>query len=235
MRKHVETAWRASKRKESLRSRFHRYVRHKCGKIGGEKVKCGFPFSMDVSGTSVEILHILSSFPFLLRNGEIWYNIRRKLKRFEKFEKFERFEKLSAIKRFEDLVAWQEARKLAALVYTLCRKSCLAKDFGMRDQIQRAAVSVGSNIAEGFERSGNKELSYFLWIAKGSAGEVASQLYNLLDADYITQSEFDEAYAVARHCSYLLYQFLESLKASDFKGAKYATSQTSRTSRTSRT
>lgn len=81
MRKHVETAWRASKRKESLHSRFHRYVRHKCGKIGGEKVKCGFPFSMDVSGTSVEILHILSSFPFLLRNGEIWYNIKRKMSR----------------------------------------------------------------------------------------------------------------------------------------------------------
>lgn len=128
---------------------------------------------------------------------------------------------MATVKRFEDLVAWQEARKLAARVYKLCRKCAVAKDFGMRDQIQRAAVSVGSNIAEGFERSGNKELTNFLWIAKGSAGEVASQLYNLLDAGYISQSEFDEAYASARHCSNLLYQFIESIKSSVMKGERY--------------
>lgn len=128
---------------------------------------------------------------------------------------------MSTIKRFEDLVAWQEARKLSALIYRLCRKNELSKDFGMRDQIQRAAVSVGSNIAEGFERSGNRELANFLWIAKGSAGEVASQLYNLLDAEYISHSEFEEAYACARHCSYLLYQFLESIKSSRVKGERY--------------
>ena len=91
----------------------------------------------------------------------------------------------------------------------------------MRDQIQRAAVSVGSNIAEGFERSGNKELSNFLWIAKGSAGEVASQLYTIFDAGYIGQDEFDEVYSCARKCSYLIYQFLDSIKHSRVDGERY--------------
>ena len=129
---------------------------------------------------------------------------------------------MATIKRFEELIAWQEARRLAAKVYTLCRKGTLSKDFGMRDQIQRAAVSVGSNIAEGFERSGNKELANFLWIAKGSAGEVASQLYTILDAGYIDQDEFQGAYDSARKCSYLIFQFLNSLKNSSMKGKRYS-------------
>ena len=128
---------------------------------------------------------------------------------------------MATIKRFEELIAWQEARRLAAKIYALCRKGALSKDFGMRDQIQRAAVSVGSNIAEGFERSGNKELSNFLWIAKGSAGEVASQLYTILDADYIDRDEFQDAYDCARKCSYLIFQFLNSLKTSAMKGKRY--------------
>lgn len=128
---------------------------------------------------------------------------------------------MGTVTRFEDLVAWQEARRLASVIYSLCRKGSLAKDFGMRDQIQRAAVSVGSNIAEGFERSGNREFANFLWIAKGSAGEVASQLYNLLDAGYITDEEFEEAYSCARHCSYLIYKFLTSIKSSNVKGERY--------------
>lgn len=128
---------------------------------------------------------------------------------------------MATIKRFEELVAWQRARELAAKVYAFCRKGGLSKDFGMRDQIQRAAVSVGSNIAEGFERSGNKELANFFWIAKGSAGEVASQLYTILDAGYITQDEFDDVYDCARKCSYLIYQFLEFLKNSRVKGERY--------------
>ena len=91
----------------------------------------------------------------------------------------------------------------------------------MRDQIQRAAVSVGSNIAEGFERSGNKELANFLWIAKCSAGEVASQLYTILDAGYIGQDEFQDTYDCARKCSYLIFQFLNSIRNSSMKGKRY--------------
>ena len=128
---------------------------------------------------------------------------------------------MATIKKFEEIVAWQAARRLAAVVYGLCKKGPLAKDPGMRNQIQRAAVSVGSNIAEGFERSGNKEFSQFLWVAKGSSGEVASQLYTILDAGYITEEEFSAAYNSARKCSYLIYQLLQAIKKSPVRGERY--------------
>ena len=92
---------------------------------------------------------------------------------------------MSTIRRFEDIMAWQEARKLTAMVYEIVQNDKFANDYGLRDQVRRAAVSVGSNIAEGFERNGNKELLKFLWIAKGSTGEVISQLYTALDVGYI--------------------------------------------------
>ena len=75
-------------------------------------------------------------------------------------------------KRFEDLIIWQKAREFAQSIYVLTRGSAFAKDYGLKDQIQRAAVSVSSNIAEGFERNGNIEFKNFLFIAKGSCGEV---------------------------------------------------------------
>ena len=125
---------------------------------------------------------------------------------------------MATIKKFEEIIAWQEARRLAAKVYSLTRTGPLAKDFGMRDQIQRAAVSVGSNIAEGFERSGNKEFVRFLWIAKGSSGEVASQLYTVLDAGFITQTEFDEVMEIARKCSFLIFKLIQSMRSSTYKG-----------------
>jgi len=128
---------------------------------------------------------------------------------------------MSTIKKFEEITAWQVARELAQAVYALTRSGQLSKDFGMRDQLQRAAVSVGSNIAEGFERNGNKEFAKFLWIAKGSAGEVASQLYTALDAGYITQEQFDEVYNLARRCSYLTYKFILSLRTSSVTGERY--------------
>jgi len=128
---------------------------------------------------------------------------------------------MATFKRFEDIVAWQEARELARIVYGLTRKGALAKDFGMRDQIQRAAVSVGSNIAEGFARNGNKEFLNFLWIAHGSAAEVQSQLYTILDAGYITRSEFDEVYDCSEKCSVLLYKLIQSMKKSSLHGDKY--------------
>ena len=85
---------------------------------------------------------------------------------------------MATLKKFEEILAWQEARTLAKMVYDITRKGALAKDFGLRDQIQRAAVSVCSNIAEGYARRGNKELIKFLWISKGSAAEVQSQLHH---------------------------------------------------------
>jgi four helix bundle protein len=101
------------------------------------------------------------------------------------------------IERFEDLIAWQKARQLAKIIYTITRQDLFARDFGFSGQIQRAAVSIMSNIAEGFERGGRKEFHQFLSIAKGSCAELRSQLYVALDIGYITESEFVEVLSLA--------------------------------------
>ena len=102
---------------------------------------------------------------------------------------------MATIERFEDIQAWQKAREVASSIYKLCKQGELAKDFGLKDQIRRSAVSVQSNIAEGFGREGNKEFIYFLRIAKGSSCEFRSQLDNLLDADYIEEPIFKDLYS----------------------------------------
>jgi len=127
---------------------------------------------------------------------------------------------VSTIKKFEEIIAWQEARALAKMVYAITSRGGLAKDFGLKDQIQRAAVSVSSNIAEGFERSGNREFLNYLWIAKGSAGEVASQLYIIKDIGFISEEEFSMIYEQAHRCSYLIYKLILSMKASSLSGQK---------------
>ncbi len=98
----------------------------------------------------------------------------------------------SKIEKFEDLIAWQKARQLTADIYQITNQGEFARDFGLRDQIRRASVSIMSNIAEGFERFNPKEFQYFLSIAKSSCGEVRSQLYVALDANYIQTMEFTE-------------------------------------------
>jgi len=99
---------------------------------------------------------------------------------------------MSKIERFEELIAWQKARELTAAIYRMSRQGSFAKDFGLCGQIQRAAVSTMSNIAEGFERGGRGEFHQFLSTAKGSCGEVRSQLYVALDVGYINQSIFNQ-------------------------------------------
>ena len=128
---------------------------------------------------------------------------------------------MGTIKRFEEIKAWQEARGLAKLVYDFTRCGELSKDFGLKDQIQRASVSVASNIAEGFARNGNKEFAKFLWIAKGSATEVQSQLYTLMDVGYISETQFQEVYNKAESCIVLIYRFLKALRNSDYSGERY--------------
>ena len=97
---------------------------------------------------------------------------------------------MAKIKTFEELVAWQKAEALAELVYMACRSGDLSRDFGLRDQMQRAAVSVMSNIAEGFERDSNTEFIHFLSIAKGSLGELRSQLFLAAKLKLIPPSVF---------------------------------------------
>ena len=98
---------------------------------------------------------------------------------------------MSKIDRFEDLVAWQKARSLTASVYTATQKAAFKRDFGLANQIQRAAVSIMSNIAEGFERGGRAEFHQFLSTAKASCAETRSHLYVALDVGYLERSEFE--------------------------------------------
>jgi four helix bundle protein len=96
------------------------------------------------------------------------------------------------IERFEDFRAWQQARDLTAKIYRVTEGGTFARDFGLRDQIRRAAVSMMSNIAEGFERGRPREFHQFLSIAKASCAELRSQLYVALDAKHLSQTIFDE-------------------------------------------
>jgi len=115
------------------------------------------------------------------------------------------------IERFEDIKAWQEARKLTKLVYALTKKRNFSRDFGLKDQIQRASVSVMSNISEGFERRSRKEFRNFLNMALASAAEVRSDLYVALDQGYISQAEFDKAYERCTSVSRLIFGFIKYL------------------------
>ena len=98
--------------------------------------------------------------------------------------------KKERIDKFEDLIAWQKARELTREVYQISRQGTFAKDFGLSGQIQRASVSIMSNIAEGFERGGRSEFHQFLSVAKASCAEVRSLLYVALDVKYIAKNEF---------------------------------------------
>lgn len=118
---------------------------------------------------------------------------------------------MATIERFEDIQAWQKAREVSSAVYKLCQQGELAKDFGLKDQVRRSAVSMQSNIAEGFGREGNKEFIYFLRIAKGSSSEFRSQLYNLQDADYIDESTFEALYQNALDAERLIGGFINYL------------------------
>jgi four helix bundle protein len=128
---------------------------------------------------------------------------------------------MATIQRFEDIEAWQKARVLTRQIYEVTSRGPFARDFGLRDQIRRAGVSSMSNIAEGFERGGNKEFIQFLSDAKGSAGEIKSQLYVALDARFITQTHFDNLYRFANETSHLIGGFMRYLQNSTYRGSKF--------------
>ena len=119
---------------------------------------------------------------------------------------------MALIKRFEDILAWQEARKLVKDIYSMTREGAFAKDFGLRDQIQRAAVSVMTNIAEGFDCESHIEFARFLGIARRSAVEVQSLLYIALDTGYISEETFKSEYAQADKAKALIGGLKKSLK-----------------------
>lgn len=122
---------------------------------------------------------------------------------------------MATIERFEDIKAWQAARDLVSVVYRVSGRGRFERDFGLRDQIRRASVSVMSNIAEGFERGSDREFCRFLYIAKGSAGEVRSHLFVALDLGYLASDEFDDLRARAEEVAKALSGFITYLAPKD--------------------
>jgi four helix bundle protein len=128
---------------------------------------------------------------------------------------------MATFNRFEDMSAWQKSRELTKEIYSATGKGSFSKDFGLKDQIRRASVSIMSNVAEGFERSGTAEFVQFLATAKGSAGEVRSQLYVALDQGYITQTTFESLADAATQISRMISGLMSYLRGSGVKGTKF--------------
>ena len=125
------------------------------------------------------------------------------------------------IKKFEEIESWRKARELTNDIYQVTASGKFIRDFGLKDQIRRASVSILSNIAEGFERGGDKEFSQFLIIAKGSCGEVRAQLYVALDQGYLSQESFESLSSKAIEVSELISGFIRYLKTSPLRGNRY--------------
>ena len=125
------------------------------------------------------------------------------------------------IKEVEDLESWKKARSLTNKVYEATAQSGFSRDFGLKDQIRRASISILSNIAEGFERGGDKEFLQFLAVAKGSCGEVRSQLYIAVDQGYLTRDLLESLVDRAGEIGRMISGLMKYLQKSDLKGSKY--------------
>lgn len=128
---------------------------------------------------------------------------------------------MATAKKFEELEVWVKAKELSVEVYKITNDGEFKKDFGLRDQIRRATVSIVSNIAEGFERNGNKEFAQFLSLAKGSAGEVRAQLYIAIELNYINETDFNLLIGKVTEVSKMLSGLMGYLKQTELKGTKY--------------
>ena len=128
---------------------------------------------------------------------------------------------MSVVRDFEELAIFQKARKLSKKIYPVTNRDGFKSDFRFVQQIRAAAGSIMDNIAEGFERTGNKEFLNFLYIAKGSCGEVRSQLIRANDIGYLTPEEYEELYTECRKLSAGKMNFIKEIKASDLTGAKF--------------
>ncbi len=128
---------------------------------------------------------------------------------------------MSGIKRFEEINAWKKARDLVKAVYEASSQSAFSKDYALKDQIRRSAISTVSNIAEGFERDGNKEFVSFLSVAKSSSGEVRTQLYIARDLGYLSDDKFSDLIELSEETSRLISGFMKYLKSVNMVGRKF--------------
>jgi len=128
---------------------------------------------------------------------------------------------MATFKSFEEIQAWQKARILNQKVGSFIDSGRFQKNYRLIAQIEGSAGSIMDNIAEGFERSGNKEFLQFLYISKGSCGEFRSQLYCALDRAYIQQEEFDELFSLSKEIIVMLQKLIAYLELSTLKGVKY--------------
>jgi four helix bundle protein len=119
---------------------------------------------------------------------------------------------MAGIKRFEEIMAWQKGRELVRETYRICEIAPFSKDFGLKDQICRAAVSSMTNVAEGFGRKSSKDFAHFLDVARGSALEVQSLLYVARDLNYIQPAEFERLYKIAEETISLIGGFTSYLR-----------------------
>lgn len=128
---------------------------------------------------------------------------------------------MTAVRDFEELAIFQKARELSKKIYPVTNREKFKSDYRFVQQIRAAAGSIMDNIAEGFERTGNKEFLNFLYIAKGSCGEVRSQLIRANDIGYLTPEEYEELYSDCRKLSASIMNFIKEIRTSDITGAKY--------------
>lgn len=128
---------------------------------------------------------------------------------------------MATIKRFEDILSWQKSRELCKLIGDLIDKGKFKHSYKLIGQIESSSGSVMDNIAEGFERGGNKEFVQFLYISKGSCGEFRSQLYRALDRKYLDQNEFELLYNLAKEIIILIQKLIDYLHKSELKGTKF--------------
>jgi len=128
---------------------------------------------------------------------------------------------MAKIEKFEDLQVWQLARDVSLHIWFLIENTPLGRDYELKNQMSRSSGSVMDNIAEGFERNGNKEFIHFLSIAKGSCGELRSHLYRAFDRKHISFEQFTELAAKAEFQNKKIGAFISYLRSSDYKGVKF--------------
>ncbi len=128
---------------------------------------------------------------------------------------------MATIKAFEEIEAWRRARGLAHKIFSITQRDSIRRDYSLRDQVNRSAGSIMDNIAEGFERGGNREFVQFLYIAKGSAGELRSQLFRMLDRENITAEEYSQLTNDVADIAKMIAGLIRYLQRSKLRGDKY--------------